>query len=519
MARLYEYQGKQLLADVGLAVPEGQVASSPEQAFDIARRLARPVVIKSQVWTTGRFKAGGIKFAETPQQAKETAKALLGSRIKGFLVEKVLVEQQLELAKEFYVGMIVDASHKVRSPVIMLSTEGGVDVESVSEKNIARRPVNIFDGLSLDDALDMVRSLDIREAWQQGLAKAMVSLYTVFRRYDARSAEINPLVVTKDGRIMAADCRISIDDSSTSRHPELGIEVPRESDTAPTTMDKIGWRIEAEDYRGSSFFAQMATETGSGGYIGYHAIGGGGALLAADMLVRQGLKLANYAETSGNPPASKVYRTAKLVLSQPGLEGYCLLGAVMASQDQWHHALGLVKAFREMLQGRPGFPVLVLIAGNKEAEALNILREGLSDMNLQVELFGRQYIHKLDFVAHRMKELVTAYQATGHHGAGPIETPVKKAYTQRYDFRTGSVLIDEKQCRGCKSLACVKACSLYGGYLYRVRGGKAVLGIPRDDVPRACTECLACEYECRMRGQRSLNIALPMGDDDGNLAG
>jgi len=155
---------------------------------------------------------------------------------------------------------------------------------------------------------------------------------------------------------------------------------------------------------------QMTPDTEEGGHIGYHAIGGGGALLAADTLVRHGLKLANYADTSGNPTAAKVYRCARLILSQPGLEGYCLLGAVIASQDQWHHAHGLVKAFREELADRPGFPVVILIAGNKEEEALEILREGLKDLPIRWELYGREYIHKLDTVAERMKGLVEEYR-------------------------------------------------------------------------------------------------------------
>ena len=317
-------------------------------------------------------------------------------------------------------------------------------------------------------------------------------------------------MVTKDGRVVAADCRVSVDDSSVSRHPELGIEVARESDTPPTAWDIVSWKIEEADYRGSSFFAQMATDTAGGGYIGYHAIGGGGALLAADMLTSHGLKLANFAETSGNPPASKVYRIARLVLSQPGIEGYCMMGAVIASQDQWYHALGLVKAFREMLPGRPGFPLVILIAGNREREALDILREGLADLPIRLELFGREYLHRLDHVAARMKELVDEYRAGDRREAeGPPDVK-SNGFTKEHVFRTGRVLVDEKLCEGCTSLACVKACSLYGGYLYRVREGRMTLGIPPDTVPRKCNECLACEYECGMRGRGALRIELPL---------
>ncbi|MHC4251475.1 MAG: ATP-grasp domain-containing protein [Planctomycetota bacterium] len=510
MARLYEHQGKALLRDAGLLVPEGEVAATPEEAHAVAERIGGPVAVKAQVWSTGRFKAGGIKFAATPDEARAVAAELIGKDIKGFRVEKVLVEERLDLEREFYAGVIVDASHKVRAPVVMFSTEGGVDVESAASGSVARMAVDFSRGVGLDDALGMVRSLSVPGELAEPLARAVVALYQVFRGVDARSAEINPLVLTKDGRVMAADCRISIDDSSVSRHPELGIRVARESDTPPTQWDLAAWKVEEADYRGSSYFAQMAADATGGGYIGYHAIGGGGALLAADMLASHGLRLANFAETSGNPPAAKVYRIAKLVLSQPGIEGYCMMGAVIASQDQWYHALGLVKAFREMLARRPGFPVVVLIAGNRETEALEILREGPADLPVRSELFGREHLHKLDRVAARMKELVAEYRA-GERTEAVAASDVKgNGFTQEYVFRTGRVLVDEKLCEGCTSLACVKACSLYGGYLYRVRDGRMALGIPPDAVPKRCNECLACEYECRVRGQGALRIELPL---------
>jgi succinyl-CoA synthetase beta subunit len=549
MVRLYEYQGKQLLRQSGLTVPKGEVAASPDEAFNIAKRLGKSVAVKAQVWTTGRFKAGGIRFADTPDEARQAAAELLGARIKDFLVEKVLIEEKIEMesrdghqpevgrSREFYAGIIVDASHKVRAPVVMFSTQGGVDVESVAEEHLARLTVDILEGIHLDDARRMVESLHVQETWREPLSRAIVSLYEVFRRYDARSAEINPLVVAKDDRVVAADCRISIDDSSASRHPELGITVPRESNTPPTAADVAAWKIEENDYRGISFFAQMAADTRGGGFIGYHAIGGGGALLAADTLVRNGLKLANYAETSGNPTAAKVYRTARLILEQPDLDGYCLLGAVIASQDSWHHAHGLLKAFREKLADRPGFPVVVLIAGNKEREALDIMREGFSRLPIRFALFGRDYIHRLDFVAQRMKAMVEEYRngrkvesrkskvedsvPTLDSRLSTLESQNRRplcdegsadeeATVQHYPFRTGEIVVLREKCAGCSSLACVKACSLYGGYLYRVKDGKMILGIPLETVPRQCTECLSCEYECRVRGQGALELVLPM---------
>jgi len=413
MARLYEYQGKQILKEIGVPVPEGDVASTPQEARAIAERIGKPVAVKAQIWATGRFKAGGIHFADDPDGAEKAAGELLGAEVKGFPVEKVLVEEKLDVDQEYYAGVIVDDSYKLKGPVVIFSTEGGVDIEEVAEtspEKISRLSVDVFRGLRLYDAYNLALAVGVKGALLDPIGRAIRGTYELFKRCDARSAEVNPLILAADGKVVAADCRVSVDDASVVRHPELGITVPRESDSPPTEFDQMAWKIEEDDYRGVCFLVQMTPDTEEGGYIGYHAIGGGGALLAADTLVRHGLKLANYADTSGNPTAAKVYRCARLILSQPGLEGYCLLGAVIASQDQWHHAHGLVKAFREELADRPGFPVVVLIAGNKEEEALEILREGLKDLPIRLELYGREYIHKLDFVAERMKALVEEYR-------------------------------------------------------------------------------------------------------------
>jgi len=413
MARLYEYQGKQILREIGVSVPEGDVASTPQEAREVAERIGKPVAVKAQIWATGRFKAGGIKFADDPGEAEKAAGELLGVEVKGFPVEKVLVEEKLDIDQEYYAGVIVNDSCKVKGSVVIFSTEGGVDIEEVAEtspEKISRLKVDIFHGLHLYDAYNLALAVGVKGALLGPIGKAIRGTYELFTKCDARSAEVNPLVLTTDGKVYAADCRVSVDDASVVRHPELGITVPRESDSLPTEFDQIAWKIEEKDYRGVCFLVQMTPDTEEGGYIGYHAIGGGGALLAADTLVRHGLKLANYADTSGNPTAAKVYRCARLILSLPGLEGYCLLGAVIANQDQWHHAHGLVKAFREESTDRPGFPVVILIAGNKEKEALEILREGLKGLPIRLELYGREYIHKLDFVAERMKALVEEYR-------------------------------------------------------------------------------------------------------------
>jgi succinyl-CoA synthetase beta subunit len=410
MARLHEYQGKQLLEAIGVPVPEGDVACTPEEAGEIAEKIGKPVAIKAQIWATGRFKAGGIKFADDPDGAKKAAEELLGAEIKGFKVEKVLVEERLNIEREYYAGVIVDGSYKVRAPVVMLSAEGGVDIEEVPAERIASKVVDIFHGFRTYDAYNLALKLGVGTELLQPIGTVACGLYRVFRRYDARAAEINPLVLTEEGKIIAADCRISIDDSSVQRHPELEIKVPRETDRPLTELDRIAWGIEEKDYRGICFFAQMVPEIEEQGYIGYHGIGGGGAILGVDALARQGLRIANYADTSGNPTAAKVYRCAMCILSQPGIEGYLLGGFVVANQEQWHHAHGLIKAFKEELADRPGFPVVIVLAGNKEKESLEILKKGLRDLPIRLEIYGSERVYDTDFIAQEMRMLVEAYR-------------------------------------------------------------------------------------------------------------
>jgi succinyl-CoA synthetase beta subunit len=218
------------------------------------------------------------------------------------------------------------------------------------------------------------------------------------------------LVLTKDGKILAGDCRMAIDDSSVFRHPELGIEVAREASTPPTELDKIAWAIEEGDLRGTCYIAQMVPEIKGLNYVGYHGIGGGGAILGVDALNRQGLKIANYADTSGNPTAAKVYRAAKVILSQAGIEGYMLGGFIVANQEQWHHAHGIVKALREELPKKPGFPVLLLLCGNKEKESMEILKEGTKDLPARIEIYGSDKVYQTEFLAKRMKALIMEYR-------------------------------------------------------------------------------------------------------------
>jgi succinyl-CoA synthetase beta subunit len=410
MARLFEYQGKELLKKARVPIPRGEVAATPHEAAKIAERIGKPVVIKAQIWAGGRGKAGGIQFAENPMEAQTVAGNLLGAEVKKLTVEKVLVEEKLNIASEYYVGVIIDPSMGVRSPVVMFSTEGGMDIETVPSEKITQMKVDVLRGFRVYDALNLAADLKVPTQYLPAIAQAIMGLYQTFKDYNCRTAEINPLVLTKDGKVIAGDCRIAIDDSSVYRHPEFGIEVARESPTPPTELDKIAWWIEEGDLRGTCYIAQMVPEIKGLNFVGYHGLGGGGAILGVDALNREGLKIADYADTSGNPTAAKVYRAAKVIFSQPGIEAYFLGGFIVANQEQWHHAHGVVKALREELPKRPGFPCVLMLCGNREKEALEILREGTADLPGRIEIYGSEKVYETEFLAKRVKALIMEYR-------------------------------------------------------------------------------------------------------------
>jgi len=413
MAKLLEYQGKEWLRKAGIPVPVGRAASSPEEAEQIAAEMGKPVAVKAQVQAGGRGKSGAVKLVDTPAEARAAAASILGTVIKGYPVRKVLVEEKLNIAREYYVTIIVNSARNARCPMMMFSTEGGMDIESVPEEKIFKLLISPLNGLEVYDAVDMLVQAGIPNDQLMTFANLLVKLWNAYKKYDCFTLEINPLVLTASGELVAADCKMEVDNSSVYRHPEMGIEIARDFPHEPTELDRIGWGIEKTDTRGSGFVMSMGFDEKSPGYIGYHPIGGGSAMMGMDALNKVNLKPANYADTSGNPVASKVYRVAKVVLSQPNIDGYLLGGFMMANQEQWHHAHAVVKALREVLPKKPGLPCVLLLCGNKEEESLAILREGLSNVEgaTRVEIYGREHVTDTDFIGQRLLALVKEYQA------------------------------------------------------------------------------------------------------------
>ena len=505
MARLHEYQGKALLAQKGIPIPQGRTAGTPEEAREVAADVGGPVVVKIQAWVTGRASLGGIRFAETPEGAAEAAADMLGMRVGGFTVDKVMVEQKLAIDREFYAGVIV--SDRDRAPVVMFSSVGGTGIEEIASQHpdaVASAAVDIEHGFRGYQARNLVRKTGVHGRLQRDLGGLLVSLYDVARTWEARAAEINPLVLTAEGKLVAADCRITVDDYAVFRHKDLGITFARELDRPQTELERIAYAVEEGDYRGTFYFIQMLDDFRQGeGVVGFHGAGGGGSMMSMDAVLNEGFRIANFVDTSGNPPASKVYRAARIILSQGPIDGYFGSGSGVASQEQFHSARGLVKAF---LEESLAVPAVVRLGGNSEDKAVEILERVNGEIPAPVE--GYRKDDTPQFCAQRLKALIESYVPPAEMPERRPRPVAKKPYT----FETvteGTVTLDHAVCARCESKVCVKEC--VPQILSLDEEGCPVLNISRDDARQGrCIECLACEIACYFQGAGGGYVDLPI---------
>lgn len=499
MARLYEVQGKALLKEYGLNVPDGEVVSTATQAAVAAQKLAGSVVLKAQTWTTSRAEAGGISFADDPEQAQMSAAQLLQMSFSGVPVTQVLVEQKLSIQQEFFISFGIDDAS--RAPFLLFSLHGGSGVEGRSSV-MYRWPIKISWGLRAYQARALLRQAGIKGRLQVKLSDALARLWQVCRRFEARLLEVNPLALVDDGNLYALDCRMAIDDYAVFRHPELGLEVARELERPPTTLDKIAYRVEAGDYRGTFYFFEMQTDPAGGPRIGFHGGGGGGSMLSMDALLQEGFQLANFSDLSGNPPASKIYRAARLILSQPDLSGYFHSGSGVASQELTQTAQALVKAFRE---APLTVPAVIRLGGNTEKEAIEILEAGTQDIPVPVVGFGRDT--PLAVCATKLRGLIES----GQSGTAPDQSSsglLNPDYS--FDIRTGNIEFDYTACRVCEGKPCIPACP---PQILALDEEVVTLAISPEAARRGdCIECAACEVACQLYGQNGLHIRWPIAE-------
>jgi succinyl-CoA synthetase beta subunit len=503
MARLHEYQGKAILAANGFKIPRGRAASTADKAVAAAKEVidgkkSGEVVIKIQAWTTGRAGIGGVAFAKKPDDVRAHAARMLAMKVGQFPVEAVLVEEKIAIEREFFLSFAIDDA--ARAPIIIFAGGGGSGIEERAAST-RRIPCDVNRG-PLDSAVsEAVASCGLSPAHAAQLAESIQRLFAAARSVEARSLEINPLILTKGGQFVAADCRITIDDYAVARHPELGIEIAREFDHPPTALERVAYAVEQNDHRGTFYFAQLATIAAkdSKGLVGFHGAGGGGSMMSMDAIVNAGFTIANFTDTSGNPSASKVYRAARIILAQPDLVGYFGSGSGVASQEQYWSAYGLAKAFWEL---DLDIPAVIRLGGNTEDRAVDILQRMSKLLRAPVE--GYRKTDAPATIAGRFAELVGSAGGTKWKPRAPrMPKFVKNKSATMLAVKGGRVWIDTARWSQIRP-----AVETHSSGLIVDRAGAPAAAPPNEEFANKDSELLACDVECRLAGVEGFYLEL-----------
>jgi len=505
MARLHEYQGKEILATNGFKIPRGRAASTADEAVAVAKELAGSagagggtVVIKIQAWTTGRAGIGGVMFAKRPDDVRGHAARMLAMKVGQFPVEAVLVEEKITIEREFFLSFAIDDA--ARAPVIIFAPGGGTGIEERAAST-RRIPCDVKRG-PLESAVgEAANSCGLSPVHAKELAESIQKLFAAARSVEARSLEINPLVLTKDGQFVAADCRITIDDYAVARHPELKIEIAREFDHPPTLLERVAYAAEQSDHRGTFYFAQLATTAAkdSKGLVGFHGAGGGGSMMSMDAIMNAGFTIANFTDTSGNPSASKVYRASRIILAQPELVGYFGSGSGVASQEQYWSAYGLAKAFWEL---DLDIPAVIRLGGNTEDRAVDILRRMSKLLRAPVE--GYRKTDSPAMIAERFAELVAGAGGTKWKPRAPrVPKFVKDPAATMHPVKSGRVWIETAKWPEIRH-----AVETHSGGLIVDRSGAPSAALPSEEFANKDSELLACDVECRLAGVEGFYLEL-----------
>lgn len=351
---LHEYQSKLRFAEFGIPIPRGKVAHDPQQVYEIAKELGGPVVIKAQVLTGGRGKAGGVKLAQTPEEAQQHADAILGMMIKGHKVLKVLVDPASQIKAEIYLGVTNDRA--ARKPLIMASAEGGMDIEEVnrvSPEKIIREHIDPFLGLRDYQIRNLAYGIDLpRDLWKQFINIAR-ALYRSYIESDATLAEINPLIIDSDGNLLAVDGKMSIDDNALYRHADLA--EMRDTSAEPPA--------ETEARAAGLSYVKLDGE------IGCMVNGAGLAMATMDMTQLFGGSPANFLDIGGGARADKVAAALRIIASDPNVKAILvnIFGGITRADEV---ARGILEALDEV---KIDLPLVVRLVGTNEEEAHAIM--------------------------------------------------------------------------------------------------------------------------------------------------
>ncbi len=355
--KLHEYQSKRIFARYGIPIPRGEVAITPAEARDIATRLSTRVVVKAQVLVGGRGKAGGIKLANTPNEAEAVADQILGMDLKGLIVKKVLVEEAADIQEEIYLGATLDRAR--RRVVMMASAAGGVDIEEVARatpEKIVQVAADPFLGLREYQARSLAYGMGLRRDLVRDFVQIALGLYQAYVACDASLAEINPLAVVDGGRLLGVDGKMVIDDNALSRHPDLA-EMRDEDEELPA---------EREARRYGLSYVKLDGE------IGCMVNGAGLAMATMDITRLYGGAPANFLDIGGGAQAERVAAALRIILSDPNVRAVLIniFGGITRCDEV---ARGILTALREI--GDLKVPMIVRLVGTNDDEGRRILSD------------------------------------------------------------------------------------------------------------------------------------------------
>jgi len=353
--KLHEYQSKQIFAAHGVPIPQGRIATTPDEVSQAANELGYPVVIKAQVLVGGRGKAGGIKLVQDPAGITKAAEAMFSLRIKGLPVRKVLVDRAVTIRSELYLGLVIDRAG--RQPVMIASSEGGIEIEETARNNpqaIHKTPLNPFLGLRDYHALTLGKGIGLGGEHLRAFCKIARGLYEAFVACDASLAEINPLAVTESGELLALDGKMVLDDNALFRHPDL--ESWRDVDEETPA--------ERQARQAGLSYVQLDGE------IGCMVNGAGLAMATMDIIKHFGGAPANFLDIGGGARAERVATALRLILADARVRAvlFNIFGGITRCDEV---ARGIVAALEEV---RPDVPLVARLVGTNEQEGRKILR-------------------------------------------------------------------------------------------------------------------------------------------------
>lgn len=380
---IHEYQAKEILDRFGVPTPHAEVASTPAEAKEIASRIGGRVVVKAQVHAGGRGKVGGVKLVDSPEQAEEVANGLIGSRLvtkqtgaNGVPVEKVMIAETLDIKDELYLSIVIDGD--IGAPVVMASTEGGMEIEEVAEatpEKIFRVAGDPLIGLTTYHARDIALALEVPAKSVRATTKLITDLYNVFVENDCSLVEINPLVITEDDQVVALDAKINLEDDALFRHPELaGLADPNQQDPLEQR---------AHD-------ADLAYVKLEGGRVGCMVNGAGLAMATMDITKAAGADPANFLDIGGSADQDRIEEAFKIIIDDDDVEMILVnLFAGIARSDVV--AQGIVAAARET---NATVPMVVAMRGTNAEQGIQILADSGLNITGAPDLAGAAEVLK-----------------------------------------------------------------------------------------------------------------------------